>query len=382
MPGALLLEPAAAAAAAARGPSLFAEAEIAALRTSIDRRLVEQLAVERTEYLRQPLFATLYDDLADFVCRPGKRLRALLFLLAHQVFSQSVRSAPPVTGADLLGVGASLEFLHGFILIHDDIIDQAETRRALPALHRLIESRLPSFTDRRRAGRNLALVLGDILFALAQKALLQTSLPAELKTRLVIHLLSCTAETGFGEVADILHGTRDVAKVSVAEIEQMYWLKTSRYTMECPLAMAAMLHGADAGQLAAITRLATPAGLAFQIQNDLQEFARFELTDAAAPADILEGKKTLLIRTAFDLLSEPDQSLLQLCLSTGAATEATVSKARELIAKSGAVAQLAGRMTSLLAQSEAEARASDFSTGVQSGLIGLIHLVREAAARC
>jgi geranylgeranyl diphosphate synthase type I len=382
MPGALLLEPAAAAAAFAHGPSLFTQAEMVALRTSIDRRLAEQLAAERADYLRQPLFATLYDDLADFVCRPGKRLRALLFLLAHRVFAGSMRAGSPVSGADLLGVGVSFEFLHGFILIHDDIIDQAETRRALPALHRLIESRLPSFTDRRRAGRNLALVLGDILFALAQKTLLQTSLPAELKTRLAAYLLSCTAETGFGEVADILHGTRDVAKVSVAEIEQMYWLKTTRYTMECPLAMAAMLHGADAGQLEAITRLATPAGLAFQIQNDLQEFARFELTDAAAPADILEGKKTLLIRTAFDLLGESDQSLLQLCLSTGAATEATVSKARELIAKSGAVAQLTARMEALLALAEAEARAADFPVEVQSGLIALIHLVREAAARC
>jgi geranylgeranyl diphosphate synthase type I len=382
MPGALLLEPATVAAASAPGPSLFAEAEITALRTSIDRRLVEQLAAERAGYLHQPLFATLYDDLADFVCRPGKRLRALLFLLAHRVFAESARPAAPVSGADLLAVGVSLEFLHGFILIHDDIIDRAETRRALPALHRLIESRLPSFTDRRRAGRNVALVLGDILFALAQKTLLQTSLPAELKTRLATHLLSGTVETGFGEVADILHGTRDVAKVSVDEIEQMYWLKTTRYTMECPLAMAGLLHGANAGQLAAITRLATPAGLAFQIQNDLQEFARFELTDAAAPADILEGKKTLLIRTAFDLLGESDQSLLQLCLSAGAATEATVSKARELIAKSGAVAQLSARMAGLLAQAEAATREADFPLEVQAGLSGLIHLVREAAARC
>ncbi len=66
-------------------------------------------------------------------------------------------------------------------------------------------------------------------------------------------------------------------------------------------------------------RIAHPAGLAFQIQNDLQEFARFEVSDAEVPADILEGKKTLLMRTAFDLLNETDQGLLQLCFSGGGA---------------------------------------------------------------
>jgi geranylgeranyl diphosphate synthase type I len=361
---------------------VFGAGEISALRRAIDTQMAERLAAERGQYLRQPLFATLYDDMTDFVCRPGKRLRALLFLLAHRVFAASSGSVPPVSEAALYGVGASLELLHGFILIHDDIIDQAETRRSLPALHRLIEGRLPSFTDRRRVGRNLALVLGDILFALAQKSLLQTDLTAEVKTRLSAHLLGCMVETGFGEVADVLHGTRDVAKVSLAEIEQMYTLKTALYTVQCPLAMAAILAGYGPGHIDALARIATPAGLAFQIQNDLQEFARFELSDAEAPADILEGKKTLLIRTAFELLSEPDRGLLQLCFSAGTATEATVSKARELIAKSGAVAQLAERMAGLLNQAEAEARNAPFAPAAQSGLIGLIRLVREAAARC
>ena len=124
-------------------------------------------------------------------------------------------------------------------------------------------------------------------------------------------------ETGFGEAADIIHGTRDVSKVSLPEIEQMYLLKTTRYTIECPLAMAAVLAGARAEELAVLGRIARPAGLAFQIQNDLQEFARFEVSDAEVPADILEGKKTLLMRTAFDRLNETDQGLLQICFSAG-----------------------------------------------------------------
>ena len=265
------------------------------------------------------MFAVLYDDLMEFVCRQGKRLRPLLFPACAQGFrwheSATCPLAENVDPGLCFAVAASLELLHGFILIHDDIIDRAETRRSLPTLHRLIEGRLSTFSDRGRAGRDLALVLGDILFALAQKCLLEAPLLPEAKARLGALLLGCMVETGFGEVADIVHGTRDVAKVSSAEIEQMYCLKTTRYTIECPLTMAAVLHGIEAPGLEAISRISQPAGLAFQIQNDLQEFARFEVSDAEVPADILEGKKTLLMRAAFDALSEPDQGLLQLCLS-------------------------------------------------------------------
>ena len=345
--------------------------------------MADYLSRQRADYLRQPVFATIYDDLAEFACRPGKRLRSLLFLLAHRVFGLAggnTGSAATDEGC-LLDIGVSLEFLHGFILVHDDIIDRAETRRGQPTLHRLIEGRLSSFADRSRTGRNLALVMGDVLFALAQRCLLEASLPPAVANRLSAMLLGCMVETGFGEVADIIHGTRDMAKVSAEEIEHMYCLKTTCYTVENPLAMAAVLQGVNAAGIEALGRVARPAGLAFQIQNDLQEFERFEVSDAEVPADILEGKKTLLIRTAYDLLNETDRGFLQLCFSTGTPTEGTVSKARDLITKSGAVGRLTRKMDELFASADEEARRAPFRTDVQAGLLGLIRLVRDVARR-
>ena len=357
----------------------MADGEFGVLRARIDARLAEYLHAQRTDYLRQPVLAALYDDLVEFVCRPGKRLRPTLFLLAERVFADG-NELGEKAGPDLLAAAVSLELLHAFILIHDDIIDRAETRRGLPTLHRALESRLSSFTDRHRVGANLALVLGDILFALAQKSLLESSLaPPAVVARLGTLLLGCMVETGFGEAADIVYGTRDVSKVQTAEIEQMYLLKTTRYTIECPLAMAAVLHGVDAAGIDALARIARPAGLAFQIQNDLMDFARFEVSDAEVPADILEGKKTLLMRTAFDLLNETDQGLLQLCFTACGPSEGTVSKARELITKSGAVRGLGRLMDELFAQADAEIRRSDFSPTVQAGLEELIRLVRDTA---
>ena len=330
-----------------------------------------------------PTFTTLYDDLREFACRPGKRLRPLLFLLAHRIFTAPHHS-PPTAHQTLLPVAASLELLHAFILIHDDIIDRSELRRALPTLHRIIEHRLTPFSDRRRAGRNLALVMGDILFALAQRCLLEApGIDPALRARLASLLLGCMVETGFGEVADIIHGTRDVSRVSLGEIEQMYQLKTTLYTVECPLAMAALLAGiGDADTLAALGRVARPAGLAFQIQNDLQEFARFEISDAEVPSDMLEGKKTLLARTAFNRLNETDRTMLQLCLDHGEPpSEAKVGKARDLVAKSGAIGQLADRMEALFAEADAAARVETFPESMRAGLAGLMCMMRGATSQ-
>ena len=354
-------------------------ADLAALQGAVDAFMAEYLAHARPEYARQSINAALYDDAMEFLCRPGKRLRPLLFLLAHRIFR---RPDDPTSERDLLALGTSLELLHGFILIHDDIIDRSETRRGLPTLHRVLETRLPAFADRDRAGKNLSLVIGDILFALAQQCLLDAeSVDPAKRVQLSRMLLGCLVETGFGEAADIIYGTRDISKISHGEIERMYLLKTTRYTIEGPLAMAATLAGAAPAAIRQIARVALPAGLAFQIQNDLQEFARFEISDTEVPADILEGKKTLLIHTAFELLGDTDRSLLQLCFSGTSPSEATVSKARELIAKSGAVTKLHERMVELLAEADAAAHSSTFSPEEQRGLVALIRMVREAANR-
>jgi geranylgeranyl pyrophosphate synthase len=113
----------------------------------------------------------------------------------------------------------------------------------------------------------------------------------------------------------------------------------------------------------------------------LQEFARFEISDSDVPVDILEGKKTLLIHTAFEMLGETDRSLLQLCFTGSAPSEATLSKARELIAKSGAVTRLRERMADLLREADLAAHSSVFSPAEQAGLVALIQIVRDASVR-
>lgn len=316
------------------------------------------------------LFHTLFEDLQNFTLRPGKRIRPLLFLQSAEIFSRE-----PLSERGLIAVAASLEMLHAFILIHDDLIDHSETRRGEPSLHKVLESRLATLHNRQQTAQNLALVLGDVLFARAQQAILQSGL--EYRAELLSLLLDYLTDTGCGELADILYGVRDVSKVSHDEIEQMYWLKTTLYTIECPLVMGAVLAGCEPPVIDALKALAKPAGLAFQIQNDLKDFARFEVSDDDIPDDLLEGKKTLLVRTAYELLGDTERTLLQLCLGSPIPTESTVAKAKELILKSGAEPVLRKTMETLFEEACVLAQDDVFYKEQSHALLVLLQNVRK-----
>jgi geranylgeranyl diphosphate synthase type I len=324
-------------------------------------------------YAYGELFEPLYLDLTEFVGRRGKRIRPLLFLASYRIFGGE-RSF----GDDaLLRPALSLELLHAFILIHDDVIDQSERRRGLPTFHKLVEERLRRLDGAARVGGNVAVVMGDILFALALDTLRSIDFPSALRDAALARSLHYITETGAGEIYDILLGTRDIARVEESDIACMYTLKTTRYTFEAPLVLGALLAGASEESLRELAELIEPVGLAFQIQNDLIEYQKFKGIDRLGQTDILEGKKTFLLRLAYDRLEDLDRSFLQLCLSTRASNDASISKIEQLIDKSGAVAELTQRMEALFQKSEVALESSSLLPEQRAGLREAISLVRQ-----
>ncbi len=319
------------------------------------------------------LFEPLYLDMTEFVARRGKRIRPMLLLGAYRVFG----GERPFSDASLLRAALSLELLHSFILIHDDVIDQSERRRRLPTFHKLVEERLGKIDGAVRTGGNVAIVVGDILFAVAVDTLRSADFPPAVRDVALAHFLRYISDTGAGEVYDILLATRDIARVEEADISRMYTLKTTRYTFEAPLVLGALLAGVDEDHLRELSELIEPVGLAFQIQNDLIEYQQFKGVDRLRQTDILEGKKTLLLRAAYDHLVDVDRSFLQLCLSTRSPNDASVSKIEQLIDKSGAVGLLTHRMESLFQSAETALDASSFTAGQRDGLREAFALVRQ-----
>src|SRR5277367_3161427 len=150
---------------------------------------------ENTErYAYGDLFEPLYPDMTEFVARRGKRIRPMLLLGSYRIFGGD----RPFENDSLLRSALSLELLHSFILIHDDVIDQSERRRRLPTFHKLVEERLGKIDDAARVGWNVAVVIGDILFAMAFDTLRSTDFPPAQRDAALSHFLRYISDTGAG----------------------------------------------------------------------------------------------------------------------------------------------------------------------------------------
>jgi len=317
-------------------------------------------------------FDPVFFDLCEFVGRKGKRIRPLLLMGAYHAFGGKKKPEDP----SVLGAGLAIELLHSFVLIHDDVIDRSDSRRGLPTLHKLASQRFTSIDDRDRLGENIAMVAGDMVFAMSIRALQGCDFASEVKGRVLDCFLDYISDTGAGEIRDIMLGVHDIARVTREDIERMYHLKTTRYTFEAPCVIGAMLAGADEGKVEALKRFTAPLGLAFQIQNDLHEFANIKPQEPLTSGDLLEGKKTLLLREAYERLNEIEQSFLQMCLSSASRRESALLKIQDLIRKSGAVAVMEERSRELFAEAEGVMSSPVFTAGESVALREAMLLIR------
>ncbi|TVR52276.1 MAG: hypothetical protein EA425_05260 [Puniceicoccaceae bacterium] len=252
--------------------------------------------------------AAFHDTLRDHLSTTGKLLRPRLFLAAWQTFGGRT---PPARGA--LRAAGALELLHAFFLIHDDLIDQADTRRGRPTLHRRFEATCGVPPE---SGRSLALVAGDLLHTAAIELFLAARFPAPAGPEALGYLLEIIRSTGLAEVAELLSAAQPVSGVTENQILWICHGKTTRYTFEAPLMLAAILRQAPAAERTFIRRLATPLGLAFQLENDLHELRG--LADPGGPPgdDWTTGIKTLWLRHLHERLPAREQARLQKLLGS------------------------------------------------------------------
>ncbi len=316
------------------------------IQVAVEEALQNFLDETRSRYDYGEWFDPLYFDFCEYVGRKGKRVRPLMFLMTYQAFGGSRSPLDP----QILRGAIALELFHSFILLHDDVIDRSDLRRGLPTYHKLAAQRIDPLQGGEKIGENIATVLGDIVYTMSLDALIDMDLPAETAKAVMKTFLRAAADTGSGEIYDILLGSRDISRIERAEVERMYTLKTTQYTFELPCLLGAMIAEADEEQCRIIREMSHPLGLAFQIDNDLQEFCRTDVKSHRFPDDLVEGKRTLLVCVAYERLSEVDRSFLQMCLSSQERTEARLIKLHDLIVKSGAVESLREEVVRLFGQ--------------------------------
>jgi geranylgeranyl diphosphate synthase type I len=268
------------------------------LRKQIDKSLERFMDKVKEEYKLHLVNPILYESIREFSLRQGKRIRPLLLILSYKGYRPKNKKIPP----SLYNASTCIELLHNFMLIHDDIIDRSNLRRGKPTLHKLL-SRIAKTKDQEKLGYDLAIVAGDIVYALAIDAFLSIKEDPIRKEEALKYFIQTAAFTAMGEFIDTIHGVDSIQKVKEKDVYLNYTLKTARYTFDCPLVTGAILAGADKKDIKKLSELGIMVGQAFQIQDDIIGiFDSQKNIGKSILSDLAESKKTLLVCHAYEHL--------------------------------------------------------------------------------
>ena len=202
----------------------------------------------------------------------GKRIRPLLLLLTTAAAGKDWKNALP--GA------ASVELVHNFSLIHDDIQDQSSLRRGRPTLWK-------------RWGIPQAINAGDSMFALAHTALekLNSSIPLEAKLQAQRIIPNACLTLTQGQYLDLAY--EEKGDLIASDYWPMILGKTASLLATCT-ELGALFAGLDKIQQENFRKFGEFVGLAFQVQDDiLGIWGDSALTGKSAESDLISGKKSL-----------------------------------------------------------------------------------------
>ncbi|MGW1983952.1 polyprenyl synthetase family protein [Streptomyces collinus] len=295
-------------------------------KNSVDSVLMDFLE-NRMEFSGDPRMTRLVKLLEEFMVG-GKRIRPILTVLGWRaVGGETVPEA-------VLRVAASLEMFHAFALIHDDIMDDSDTRRGRPTIHRVLAGKAGDGRTE-RFGLGAAVLLGDLAFTWSDQ-LLHTAGLTPAQSAAVLPLVSeMRTEVMLGQYLD-LHATGEPTDDVEATLTVNRY-KTAKYTVERPLHIGAALAGADAAALAACTAFALPLGEAFQLRDDLLGvYGDVRDTGKSRLDDLRAGKNTTLVALALRTADAAQRARLRTLIGDPALDETGAEEVRALFAATGA----------------------------------------------
>ena len=243
--------------------------------------IAPELALVEAEFERQARSnIQVISYIGDYLrASGGKRVRPALTLLSN--YSVGGDSARP----NVIRMATVMEFLHTATLVHDDIIDNAETRRNRPSINS-------------RFGNQTAVLMGDWLYMSAfETSLMERSLP-------VLDILTAvTRKMTEGELMQLtLLGRVDISEEQYFDVLQ----RKTAYLFSACCEIGAMLGRGSLAEQRALRDYGMHLGTAFQLVDDLLDFtATKDALGKAAGVDLLEGKVTLPL--IYLLADEPAQ---------------------------------------------------------------------------
>ena len=238
----------------------------------------------------------------------GKRIRPALLLLSAKLNRYS--------GQGAIRLGAVVEIIHTATLVHDDIIDEAQTRRGRPAANT-------------QWGNSKCVLAGDWLYMQAFKIAVQ-----ERNFRILDLLIELTQQMVEGELLQI---EKLGKSITLEEHFDLIYRKTACLFSTCML-LGGVLSGVSEQQLESLRTYGKNVGMAFQIVDDVLDLtASEEVLGKPVASDLREGKATMAVIHALERCSPVERKKIETVLQQRAFNGVTHADILEILAKYGSV---------------------------------------------
>jgi octaprenyl-diphosphate synthase len=238
----------------------------------------------------------------------GKRIRPMLLLLASRLFNYEGRGA--------IRLGAVVEIIHTATLVHDDIIDEAETRRGRPAANT-------------QWGNSKCVLAGDWLYMQAFKVAVQ-----ERNFRVLDTLIELTQQMVEGE---LLQMEKLGKLITLDEHFDLIYRKTACMFAVC-MRMGAILGKATPEQEEGLAQYGRDLGMAFQIVDDVLDLTASErVLGKPVASDLREGKVTMAVIHALERCTPAERKAIETILKERAFDGVTHAQILEILNRYGSL---------------------------------------------
>ena len=238
----------------------------------------------------------------------GTRIRPALLLLSAKLLEYQGKGA--------VRLGAVVEIIHTATLVHDDIIDEAKTRRGRPAANT-------------QWGNSKCVLAGDWLYMQAFKIAVQ-----ERNFRILDTLIELTQQMVEGE---LLQMEKLGQLITLDEHFDLIFRKTACLFSVC-MQLGAILGGATAEQEGALGRYGHDLGMAFQIVDDVLDLtASEEVLGKPVASDLREGKATMAVIHAVERCTRQERCKIEMVLQHGAFNGVSHAEILEILQRYGSL---------------------------------------------
>ena len=252
-----------------------------------EAQVVEKQLQKTLGQLQPDVDDQLYEVLEYGLLNGGKRIRPILVVLASRLCGNA--------GAEAYELGCAFELLHAATLYHDDLIDNSDTRRGKPSVHK-------------KFGTVAAVLAGDFLHAQSMSTVGRLSGQKGLD-------IFCRATKGMvdGEFMQL----RNAENHNLSELDYYHAIMGKTGLLISAACEVGAVHGGgDEQQILALKEYGNNLGCAFQIIDDLLDYLGDpERTGKSVGNDLVEGKMTLPVILALNAAKDIDRKRMATILA-------------------------------------------------------------------